>query len=111
MTTSGIVPRRSSVRSIAITGVMPLPRDQEQHLRRRRVGQHEVALGQRQPDDRAGLEAVDEVRGEQPSGIARTVIEMVRPRRCGGELTEYDRHWNLPLTWTPMPTYWPGRWS
>jgi Xaa-Pro aminopeptidase len=25
--------------------------------------------------------------------------------RVGAELTEYDRHWNLPSTWTPMPTY------
>ena len=42
--------------------------DQEQHLRRRRVGQHEVALGQRQPDDRARLEAVDQVGGEHALG-------------------------------------------
>ena len=67
MTTSGIGARaRSRVRSIAITGVMPLPPTRNSILRRRRVGQHEVALGQRQPDDGARLEPVDQVRGQQP---------------------------------------------
>jgi hypothetical protein len=36
--------------------------------------------------------------------MARTVIAMVRPERFGGELTEYERHTNLPPTWMPMPT-------
>ena len=63
-----MVPRRSSVRSIAITGVIAAAADQEEHLRRRRVGQHEVALGLGQPHDRAGLEAVDQVRGQLALG-------------------------------------------
>jgi hypothetical protein len=47
----------------------------------------------------------------RPSGIARTVIVIVPLPRTGGELTEYERHWNFPSTCTPMPTYWPGLWS
>ncbi len=89
MTTSGIVPRRSRVRSIAITGVMPLPPTRNSILLRRRVGQHEVALGQRQPDDRAGLEAVDQVRGQQPLGHRpHGDRDGAAAARCGGELTE-----------------------
>ncbi len=84
-----MVPRRSRVRSIAITGVTPLPPTRNSMLRRRRVRQHEVALGQRQPHDRPRLEAVDQVADSSPSGIARTVIAIVRPLRAGGgELTE-----------------------
>ena len=59
---------RSSVRSIAITGVTPLPPTRNSIFGRRRVGQHEVALGEREPDDRAGLQAVDQVRGQQALG-------------------------------------------
>ena len=39
------------------------------------------------------------------------MIAIVRPLRFGGEEIEYERQWNLPLTWIPMPTYWPGWWS
>ena len=66
MTTSGIEPRRSSVRSIAITGVTPLPPTRKSILLGRRVGQNEVALGQREPDDGARLEAAHQVAGELP---------------------------------------------
>ena len=66
--TSGIEPRRSRVRSIDITGVIPLPATRNSGLRRRRVGQHEVTVGQRQPDDGAGREPVDEVLGQEALG-------------------------------------------
>nr|WP_286690346.1 hypothetical protein [Aeromicrobium sp. REDSEA-S38_B2] len=42
--------------------------DDEEHLRRRRVGQHEVALRRLQPDDRARREPVDQVLGQEALG-------------------------------------------
>ena len=48
----------------------------------------------------------------KPSGIALTVIVMVRERLmswCTGlDVSEYDRHRQRPSTSRPMPTYWPG---
>lgn len=111
MTTSGIVPRRSRVRSIAITGVTPLPPTRKSIRSGGGSGSTKSPSGRARRTMVPGARPLTRWLESRPSGIARTVIAMVRPLRLGGELTEYDRHWNFPSTCTPMPTYWPGRWS
>ena len=54
------------VRHLADQYATPLLVLDEEDLRRRWVGQHEVALGQREPDDGAGLETRDQV-ARQPA--------------------------------------------
>jgi hypothetical protein len=105
------VSRRDKVRSIAITGVIPLPPT------RNRIFSGGGLGSTKSPDGRAsrmiapGATPLTRCSDRKPSGIARTVIAMVLPSRVGGELTEYERQWNLPLIWMPMPMYWPGWWS
>ena len=109
-TTSPIVPRRSRVRSIDITGVIPLPPTRKKRLGRRRVRQHEVAVGRRQPHDRAGRQPVDQVVGEE-SLRHRADGDRKRAARRGpaasSPSTSASGTCRRPAT--PMPTYWPGR--
>ncbi len=111
MTTSGIVPRRSSVRSIAITGVTPEPATRNKSFAGGGSGSTKSPSGSASRTIVPGSRPLTRCDESSPSGMARTVMEIVRPLRFGAELTEYERHWNLPLTCTPMPTYCPGRWS
>ena len=88
MTTSGIVSRRSSVRSIAITGVMPLPPTRNSIFAGGGSGSTKSPVG-RAPAGRScpARGPLTRCAERKPSGIARTVIAMVRPPRFGGELT------------------------
>ncbi len=106
-----MVLRRSSVRSMAMIGVTPLPPVRNSILSGGGSGSTNSPLGGASRTIVPGSSPFTRCEESRPSGIARTVIAMVRPLRSGGELTEYDRHWNRPSTCTPMPTYWPGRWS
>ena len=93
MTTSGSVPRRSSVRSIAITGVTPLPATRNSIRSGGGSGSTKSPSGRARRTMVPGCRPFTRWADSSPSGIARTVIEIVRPCRCGGELIEYDRHW------------------
>ena len=85
-TTSGIVPRRSSVRSIAITGVMPLPPTRNSIFAGGGSGSTKSPVGRGQPHDGARLEtARPGASDRKPSGIARTVIVMVPPVAARGD--------------------------
>ena len=88
MTTSGIVPRRSRVRSIAITGVMPLPPTRKSIFAGGGSGSTKSPSGRASRTMVPGSRPLTRCADSMPSGIARTVIEMVRPARRGGELTE-----------------------
>ena len=68
MTTSGIVPRRSRVRSIAITGVIPLPPTRKSILAGGGSGSTKSPSGSASRTMVPGLEALDQVRGEQALG-------------------------------------------
>ena len=99
------------MRSIAITGVTPLPPTRKSIRSGGGSGSTKSPSGSASRTIVPGSSPLTRCAESSPSGIARTVIEMVRPRRFGGELTEYERHWNRPSTATPIPTYWPGRCS
>ena len=88
MTTSGIVPRRSSVRSIDITGVTPLPPTRNSIFAGGGSGSTKSPSGSASRTIVPGARPLTRCAESLPSGIARTVIEIVRPRRLGGELTE-----------------------
>ena len=88
MTTSGMVPRRSRVRSIAITGVIPLPPTRKSIRSGGGSGSTKSPSGRARRTIVPGARPLTRWADSSPSGIARTVIEMVRPLRCGGELTE-----------------------
>ena len=99
------------MRSIAITGVMPLPATRNRIFSGGGSGSTKSPLGAASRMIVPGSRPSTRWAERKPSGIARTVIAMVRPDFLGGDDTEYERQWNLPSTWIPMPTYWPGLWS
>ena len=68
--TSPVKPSARSVRSIDITGVMPLPPDTNRMRRGRRVGENEVSADGIQPDDHAGPGVLVEVVGHQAAVVA-----------------------------------------
>ena len=76
------------MRSIAITGVMPLPATRKRIFSGGGSGRTKSPLGSASrmivPGSRPWTRCVE----RKPSGIARTVIAMVRPSRFGGEDTE-----------------------
>ena len=93
MTTSGTAlpffwERRSIVRSIAITGVTPLPPTRKSIFAGGGSGRTKSPSGSASRTIVPGSRPLTRCAESLPSGIARTVIEMVRPRRRGGELTE-----------------------
>ena len=88
MTTSGIVSRRSRVRSIAITGVMPLPPTRNSIRAGGGSGSTKSPSGSASRTMVPGARPLTRCADSSPSGIARTVIAMVRPLRFGGELIE-----------------------
>ena len=98
------------LRSIPITGVMPLPAVRNRILAGGLVAEDEFAGGLIELDDGARRVA----RRTRwlltvPSGIAFTVMAK-RPSSLVCEVSEYARHWRTPSTSTPMRTYWPGVW-
>ena len=93
------------MRSIAITGVMPLPAARKSTFSGGGSDITKSPLGAASRMIEPGSRPETRWEDKKPSGIARTVIEIVRPLRLGGEEIEYERQWNLPLTWIPMPTY------
>jgi hypothetical protein len=106
-----MVPRRSSVRSIDITGVMPLPPTRNSVLAGGGSGSVNSPAGAASRTIVPGASPRTRWSERKPSGMARTVIVM-SPRLCvGTELREYDRQWKRPSTSTPMPMYCPASWS
>ncbi len=83
-----MVRRRSRVRSIAITGVMPLPPTRNSIFAGGGSGSTKSPSGSASRTTVPGASPFTRWADSSPSGIARTVIEMVRPLRLGGELTE-----------------------
>ena len=83
-----MVPRRCRVRSIAITGVMPLPPTRKNSLAGGGSGSTKSPLGAARRRIVPGWSPETRCSERKPSGIARTVMEMVRPERLGGEDTE-----------------------
>ncbi len=111
-TTSGMVPRRCRVRSIDMTGVIPLPPVQNRIFAGGGSGSTNSPWGKRQPHDRSRLEAADQMLGQEPFGH-----RLDRDGQCarapaagvvGAELIEYERQCQFPPSCTPMPTYWPA---
>jgi len=93
MTTSGkarpsLWARRSIVRSIAITGVTPLPPTRNSIFGGGGSGSTKSPSGSASRTIVPGARPLTRWADSLPSGMARTVIEIVRPERCGGELTE-----------------------
>ena len=91
MTTSGMVPRRSRVRSIAITGVTPLPPTRNSILAGGGSGSTKSPSGSASRTIVPGSRPLTRCEDSCPSGIARTVIAIVRPLPAderAGELTE-----------------------
>ncbi len=88
MTTSGMVPRRSRVRSIAITGVTPLPATRNSIRSGGGSGSTNSPLGSASRTMVPGSSPFTRWADRSPSGMARTVIVIVRMLRRGGELTE-----------------------
>ena len=82
-----MVPRRSSVRSIAITGVIPLPPTRNSTRPGGGSGSTKSPSGAASRTTVPGSSPFTRWAESIPSGIARTVIAMVRPR-LAGELTE-----------------------
>ncbi len=68
MTTSGMVPRRSSVRSIDITGVTPLPPTRNSTFSGGGSGSTKSPSGSASRTIVPGRQPVDQVRGQQPLG-------------------------------------------
>ena len=102
--------RRSSVRSIDITGVIPDPAVRNGSDAGAGSGGDEIALGGRQPHDGARCTPPTRWVDRKPSGIALTamVIAPARPDVTAADVSEYDRHRHRPSTSSPIPTYWPG---
>ena len=74
-----MVPRRSRVRSIAITGVMPLPPTRNSIRAGGGSGSTKSPLGSASRTIVPGSSPLTRWSERKPSGIARTVIAMVRP--------------------------------
>jgi hypothetical protein len=88
MTTSGIEPRRSSVRSIDITGVTPLPATRNSTFAGGGSGITNSPSGSASRTMVPGANPLTRWLESSPSGIARTVMLIVRPLRRGSELIE-----------------------
>jgi hypothetical protein len=119
-----ICPRRTSVRSIDITGVTPEPAVRNSTDAGAGSGITKLPCGACRrtivPAAMPSTRCVD----RKPSGMAFTVMAMLRsplpnvaagaaPDRevvsyTGLDVSEYDRHRHRPSTSTPMPMYWPG---
>ena len=68
--TSPVKPSARSVRSIDITGVMPLPPDTNRMRRGPLRGENEVSADGVEPDDHAGPGVLVEVGGDQAAVVA-----------------------------------------
>ena len=88
MTTSGIEPRRSRVRIIDMTGVTPLPPTRKSTFSGGGSGMTKSPSGSASRTMVPGARPLTRWEESSPSGMARTVIAMVRPDRLGAELTE-----------------------
>ena len=105
-TTSG----RSALRSIPITGVMPLPAVTNRTFAGAGVGSTKSPVGWSSCTTVPGVVRRTRWLLTTPSGIALTVTVMQPSVRCSGEVSEYARHCRTPSTSTPSRTYWPGTW-
>ena len=100
--------RRASVRSIDITGVMPEPPVMNNTDAGAGSGITKLPCGAASRTIVPGATPPTRWVDRNPSGIALTVIVMMRAPLTGLDVSEYDRHRQLPLTRRPIPTYWPG---
>ena len=82
------MPRRSRVRSIAITGVIPLPPTRKSIFAGGGFGSTKSPVGAASRTIAPGFSCRTRWSERKPSGIARTVIVIVRRSSCGGELSE-----------------------
>ena len=100
--------RRASVRSIDITGVMPEPAVMNSTDAGAGSGMTKLPCGAASRTIVPGATPPTRWVDRNPSGIALTVMVMVRAPLTGLDVSEYDRHRHRPSTSTPMPMYWPG---
>ena len=109
-TMSTSCPRRSSVRSMDITGVIPEPPVKNSSDAGAGSGSTKFPCGAASRTTVPGATPPTRWVDRKPSGMALTAIVMVRDRPdvTGAEVSEYDRHRQRPSTSRPMPTYWPG---
>ena len=117
-TTSVTWSRRTSVRSIDITGVIPEPPVMNNTDGGAGSGSTKLPCGAASRTIVPGATPPTRCVDRNPSGMALTVIVMVRldppiagraaPALMGLEVNEYDRQRQRPSTNRPMPTYWPG---
>ena len=106
--------RRTNVRSIDITGVIPDPAVRNRIDGGAGSGKHEVALGRGQPHDGPRLDTGHQVAGQEAFGH-RLDGDGHRAGRwpdpdapAGLDVSEYDRQRQRPSTSSPIPMYWPG---
>ena len=76
------------MRSIAITGVIPLPPTRKRIRAGGGSGSTKSPSGAASRTIVPGSQPLTRWEERKPSGIARTVIDKVRPLRRGGELME-----------------------
>ena len=100
--------RRTSVRSIDITGVMPEPAVTNSTAGGAGSGSTKLPCGKASRTIVPGITPSTKWVDKKPSGIALTVMVTVRALRCGLEVNEYERQRQRPSTRRPMPMYWPG---
>src|SRR6476619_6358685 len=100
--------RRDSVRSIDITGVIPEPAVMNSTEAGAGSGIVKLPFGAASRTIVPGATPPTRCVDRNPSGIALTVIVIVRLPLTGLDVSEYDRHRHRPSTRRPMPTYWPG---
>ena len=105
---SGLWPRAVSERSIAISGVIPLPALTKRIFGGGGSGSAKSPLGAASRTIVPGLTPLTKCEDRKPSGVALTVIVISFLSRTGTEVSEYDRQCQRPSTRRPMPTYWPG---
>src|SRR5215475_9847544 len=102
--------RRANVRSIDITGVMPEPPVMNSTDAGAGSGRTKLPCGAANRTIVPGATPPTRCVDRNPSGIALTVIVIVRlePDVTGLDVSEYDRQRHRPSTRRPIPTYWPG---
>ena len=104
----GCLPRAVSERSIAISGVMPLPALTNSILAGGGSGRAKSPFGAARRTIVPGFTPLTRCADRKPSGVALTVIVMLLVAAARTDVSEYDRQCQRPSTRSPMPTYWPG---
>src|SRR5580693_7529224 len=110
---SAIWLRRTSVRSIDITGVIPDPAVRNRIDGGAGSGSTKLPWGAASRTIVPGATPATRWVERKPSGIAFTVMVTVREdpdreRAAGLDVSEYDRQRQRPSTSNPIPMYWPG---